>query len=179
MDSKRLDELLKKYWECETSLEEEQQLRSYFNRNDVPDELASTANLFRYFEAQKSGTLSDDFDSSVLKSVKEFAPRPGRTRTLVSYSLRIAAGVVVLVMAIFLVRQELRKPEPVAVTGELVDTYDDPQKAFEETKKALQMISKGFGRAEQQARKINAFNEAQEKIQTQLKKGTGTINHLN
>jgi hypothetical protein len=46
------------------------------------------------------------------------------------------------------------------------DTYDDPQKALEETKKALLMISKGFGRAEQQAKKINLLNEAQEKIQT-------------
>ena len=47
----------------------------------------------------------------------------------------------------------------------MVDTYDDPKLAFEETKKALMMISKSFGTAEEQAKKINMFNEAQEEIQ--------------
>ncbi len=55
----------------------------------------------------------------------------------------------------------VRETTPQAV----VDTYDDPKLAFEETKKALLMISKSFGTAEEQARKINMFNEAQEEIQ--------------
>jgi hypothetical protein len=82
--------------------------------------------------------------------------------SLVQISLRIAAGVAVVLAAVFFVRQEIRKN-----TNELVleDTYDDPQKALEETKKALMMISKGFGRAEAQAKKINLINEAQDKIQ--------------
>jgi predicted lipid-binding transport protein (Tim44 family) len=65
-----------------------------------------------------------------------------------------------LVAAVFFVRQEIRKSDTVAME----DTFNDPQKALEETKKALRMISKGFGRAEQQARKINLLNEAQDKI---------------
>lgn len=172
MDSKRLDELLKKYWDCQTSLEEEQELHNYFGQDNVPEELAPTASLFRYFEEQKQNSLQDDFDQILISKVKQGGSRTTKIRTLINYSLRIAAGVVVLVVATFLVRQELRKTDSVAVKGELVDTYDDPQKAFEETKKALEMIGRGFGRAEQQAKKINAFNEAQEKIQNQLKKET-------
>lgn len=173
MDSKRLDELLKKYWDCQTSLEEEQELREYFRQDNVPEELAPAASLFRYFEKQKHNLLHEDFDQSMISKVRQTAGvRTTKIRTLITYSLRIAAGVAVLVAATFLVRQELRKPDSVAVNGELVDTYDDPQKAFEETKKALEMIGRGFGRAEQQAKKINAFNEAQEKIQNQLKKDT-------
>ena len=53
----------------------------------------------------------------------------------------------------------------VANPPEVVDTYDDPKMAFEETKKALMMISKSFGTAEEQAKKINLFNKAQEEIQ--------------
>ena len=75
--------------------------------------------------------------------------------------MRIAAGIAVLLAATYLVRQEMRQDDPVAVE----DTYTDPKQAFEETKKALLMISKGFGSAEQQAKKINMFNEAQEKVQ--------------
>jgi len=41
----------------------------------------------------------------------------------------------------------------------------DHQLAFEETKKALMMISKTFGKAKQEAGKISVFNEAEQIIQ--------------
>jgi hypothetical protein len=47
----------------------------------------------------------------------------------------------------------------------MVDTYSDPKLAFEETKKALMMISKSFGHVEEEAKKINLLNEAKEEIQ--------------
>lgn len=171
MDSKRLDELLNKYWNCQTSLDEEQELRRYFSKNQVPEEVLPAASLFRYFEEQRNQTAQKDFNLAVLSKLKKANRiRTGKLRVLVRYSLQIAAGIAVLVVAVFLVRQELRKPDRPAGNGELVDTFDDPNRAFEETKKALEMISRGFVRAEQQAKKINAFNEAQEKIQHQLKK---------
>ena len=37
MDSRHLDELLQKYWNAETSLEEELQLREFFSREPVPE----------------------------------------------------------------------------------------------------------------------------------------------
>jgi hypothetical protein len=46
MDSNRIELLLKKYWGCETSLEEEKQLRDYFQGNDIPDQWKETASLF-------------------------------------------------------------------------------------------------------------------------------------
>ena len=64
-------------------------------------------------------------------------------------------------VAVWFVRSEIRQTTP----QELVDTYSDPELAFEETKKALLMISRSFGTAEEQAKKINLFNEAQQQIQ--------------
>lgn len=163
MDSNKLEELVKKYWDCETSLEEEQQLREYFREKHIPESWRETAALFRYFDEQKTKTVEPQFDEMVVTRIKETPKkREGNVVKWVAASLRIAAGVAVLLAAIYFVRQELRVDHAVAVE----DTFDDPQQAFEETKKALLMISKGFGRAEQQAKKINMFNEAQEKIQT-------------
>lgn len=161
MDSKKIEELLQKYWDCETSLEEEQQLREYFKGNAIP-ELGKEAALFNYFEQQKNKSVNEQFDKSVLGQLKKPA---GRVTNLVQTSLRIAAGVAVLVAAIFFVRQEIRKNDAVAME----DTFDDPQKALEETKKALMMISRGFGTAEKEAKKINLLNEAQGKIQNKEK----------
>lgn len=163
MDSEKLEELIKKYWDCETSLEEEQQLREYFCGENIPEPWRETAALFRYFDEQKSKTVEPRFDETVVNRIKALPrKREGKVVKWVSASLRIAAGVAVLLAAIYFVRQELRKDQVLAAE----DTFDDPQEAFEETKKALLMISKGFGRAEQQVKKINMFNEAQEKIQT-------------
>lgn len=160
MDSKHIEELLERYWNCETSLEEEQQLREYFSHGKVPETLTETKALFRYFEDQKKKTISDvAFDGEVMAKVH--SRKPGRIRKLFLSSMRMAAGIAVLMAAVWFVRQEVRKSTP----QEMVDTYNDPELAFEETKKALLMISRNFGHAEEQAKKINLFNEAQEKVQ--------------
>ena len=160
MDSKKIDELLNRYWNCESSLEEEQQLREYFRGKDIPEQLKETAALFQYFDLQKKQELNDPgFDHTVMKSVS--TPKKGKLVTLAYNAMRIAAGVAVLVVATFLVRNEIRKGSPTPTE----DTYDDPKLAFEETKKALMMNSKSFGTAEDQAKKINMFNEAQQQVQ--------------
>jgi hypothetical protein len=160
MDSNKIDELLNKYWNCETSLEEEQQLREYFRGKNIPEQLKETAPLFRYFDEHKKKAIEDTaFDAEVLKKVK--VPKNGKMVKLFYNSMRIAAGVAVLVVATWFVRDEIRKSDPQTTE----DTYDDPKLALEETKKALLMISKSFGRAEEKAKKINLFNEAQKQVQ--------------
>lgn len=162
MDSKQIEQLLEKYWSCETSLEEEQYLRDYFKTEAVSDSLRETAELFRYFDLQKKQQLSDtSFDQVVVKEIKANAPR-GKGVKLYNYA-RIAAGVAVLAAATFFIRQEIRKSYP----KEVADTYSDPKLAFEETKKALLMISKGFGKAQKETEKIKIFNEAEQKIRSE------------
>ncbi len=161
MDSNRINELLSKYWNCETSLEEEAELREHFKSSNIPDELKETAPLFQYFEENKKKSLSDiSFDGQVMEKISA-SPKQGRMASLVYNSMRIAAGLVVVLAATWFIRNEIRSSTP----QEVVDTYDDPKMAFEETKKALMMISKSFGTAKEQAKKINMFNEAQEEIQ--------------
>ena len=160
MDSDKINELLNRYWNCETSLEEEQQLRAFFRENEFPEQLKETAELFRYFDTRKKKTITDtSFDKEVLKKFR--IPKHGKIVKLVYNSMRIAAGIAVLLVAGYLVRNEIRQ----STATEVSDTYNDPKLAFEETKKALMMISKSFGSAEQKAKKINLFNEAQQQVQ--------------
>src|SRR3569832_1076592 len=104
MDSNRIEELLQKYWNCETSLDEEKQLRDYFQHADVPEQLKETASLFRYFEEQKSTSVQDiTFNGLIVHGHKA-----GRSRMLVYISLRIAAGVAVLIVAGWFIRHETK-----------------------------------------------------------------------
>ncbi len=162
MDSKTIAALLEKYWNAETTLEEEQQLREYFVGANVPDDMQETAALFRFLDAEKNKTLNENFETHVTKHLHR--RREGKIISMVSFKniARIAAGIFVVVAATYFIRQEVRKSYP----QELQDTYTDPQMAFEETKKALQMISNSFGKAKHETEKIKMFNEAEKKIQT-------------
>lgn len=168
MDSKEAEKLLAKYWACETSLEEERMLRDHFAKDGPTDATPDAAAMFRYFEMQHSREVHD---VALDRRVVEIA-RP-KTRTLnriIHSSLRIAAGIAVLVAAVWLVRSEIRENTP----REMVDTYSDPELAFEETKRALLMISRSFGTAEEQAKKLNLFNEAQQQISSEASEGAST-----
>ena len=161
MDSKQLEQLLEKYWSCETTLQEEESLRNYFQQAEVPEALRETAELFRFFEHEKSKALHESFNEVVTKKIRQ--RQGGKMVNMMTWVqvARVAAGVMVVVVAGYFIRHEIRKSYP----AEVVDTYSDPKLAFEETKKALLMISKSFGKAKKEAGRINVFNEAERKIQ--------------
>jgi len=164
MDSKEIGQLLEKYWNCETSLEDEKVLRDYFSGSEVPDQLKDAADLFRFFEGERKRALEANFDHDVMRSVKK-TERSAKVVSMVRWVqvARIAAGVFVVVVAGYFVRNEIMKSNQ-QQQAQVVDTFEDPKDALEETKKALMLISKSFGKAKEGAGKINLFNEAEDKI---------------
>lgn len=70
MDYKYIEQLLEKYWNCETSVEEEQILRSFFRQKELPEHLLRYKSLFAYQEAEKDIKLGDDFDSRILAGIE-------------------------------------------------------------------------------------------------------------
>jgi len=161
MDLHEVEKLLEKYWQCETSLEEEQALRDFFKAG-IPASHKGAGEFFQFLHAEKEKTLSKNFDGVVTKKLR--TRQGGKVIQMIGYGnlARIAAGIVVVVAATFLIRQEVRKSYP----KELQDTYSDPKMAFEETKRALEMISNSFGKAKKEASKMQMLNEAEKKIQS-------------
>ena len=64
MDFKYIEQLLERYWQCETSLEEEAQLRTFFTEEDVPEYLSRYKDLFVYQQLQQEEHLGADFDAA-------------------------------------------------------------------------------------------------------------------
>ena len=72
MDYKYIDQLLERYWRCETTLEEEQILRSFFSQTDVPEDLRKYRPLFVYEQTEpKTNRLGDDFDERMMSLIAE------------------------------------------------------------------------------------------------------------
>lgn len=70
MDFKYIEQLLERYWQCETSLEEEAQLRAFFSGNNVPPHLMRYKDLFVYQQLQQEEHLGEDFDARVLAQIE-------------------------------------------------------------------------------------------------------------
>lgn len=119
MDYKYIEQLLDRYFLCETSLEEESILRTFFEQSDVPANLSQYKDLF---QAQKvdEASLSDDFDQRILDIIgkddadamdgtNNNAPVVKIKRLSLSYQLRPffrAAAVVAIILSFSLAVQQ-------------------------------------------------------------------------
>ena len=70
MDYKYIEQLLERYWQCLTSVEEEQILCHFFSQEEVPAHLQRYAPLFACLQQEKKVGLSADFDEKVLARVE-------------------------------------------------------------------------------------------------------------
>lgn len=118
MDYKYIEQLLDRYFLCETSLEEESILRTFFEQSDVPASLLPYKDLF---VAQRMGDerLSDDFEERILAEISkdastdvqngEGAPVVKVKTISLSYKLRPffrAAAVVAIILSFSLAVQQ-------------------------------------------------------------------------
>ena len=69
MDYKYIEQLMERYWNAETSLEEESILRSFFSQENIPAEMEQWRPLF--VAGGEEPKLSDDFDTRILTMIGE------------------------------------------------------------------------------------------------------------
>ena len=67
MDYKYIEQLLERYWECQTTLEEETILRKFFAQEDIPASLLPYRDLFLAEENMAQAHLSEDFDARLME----------------------------------------------------------------------------------------------------------------
>ncbi|MCB0593017.1 MAG: hypothetical protein H6557_36345 [Lewinellaceae bacterium] len=96
MDYKVMEQLLDKYFDGETSLQEESRLREYFRRADVPEALQPYQPLFRHLHQERTHELGAGFDEKLLRQLQRAQPE-AKVRRLPAraWVLRIAAALVI------------------------------------------------------------------------------------
>ena len=94
MDYDRIIGLLDKYWKCETTLPEEEELRYFYKHcRQMPEELAEYRELFIFQEGERQIGLGNDFDRKILASI--YNKRPAGWRK----GLRVAAGLLAVAVS--------------------------------------------------------------------------------
>ncbi|WP_298551006.1 hypothetical protein [uncultured Algibacter sp.] len=140
-----IEKLLEKYENGETSLKEEQQLKYYFTQETVPPHLEMYKPMFTYFLVNKQEQFTKDV--------------PLKTNRNFNYKWISVAALVALMLGFYF--------GTTLNTGEL-GTYEDPQLAFNEFSKSMEMISSKFNKG---ASTVGYLNE--------VNKGTSALGYLN
>lgn len=76
MDYKYIEQLIERYFNCETSVGEESILKTFFSQNDVPAHLKQYAALFAYEESQADEALGEEFDQRVIDRLEAEGDAP-------------------------------------------------------------------------------------------------------
>lgn len=157
METAVIKALLEKYWQAETTVEEEQILAAYFKSPEVDAGLRPYADLFAYFEEESRISPGPDFESHILQAITP-------VRHFHWGMMAAAATVLVLVAGLFLFQpvKPTCNPDSVAqttgsqatgspatgsqattnaATAQISDTYDDPEQALAAVRHALLIAS--------------------------------------
>ena len=123
MEFNKIEILIEKYFQGETSIAEEKELRSYFSSPDVAPHLEQYKAMFGYFTEAKQQKFTQEI--------------PQQTKKRKVMWLSIAASIVVLfgMVTFFMINTDE------AVTQNELGSYDSPEQAFRETQKALALLS--------------------------------------
>lgn len=110
MDYKTINNLIGKYFEGETSLEEEKVLRTYFNGPNVEDSLLPYQSVFQFWEEQQAIQLEENFDAELLRLLEIQPTRKNILRPLNTWVIRIAAAIVLALGVWWLVPDQVTPP---------------------------------------------------------------------
>lgn len=144
MELRTIEILLEKYFDAETSIAEEKQLQLYFSSPDVAPHLEQYRPMFGYFA--QAGT--QQFEKPLpLKAKRNYRPW-----------ISVAASVAVMLgmFTIFNNQEQAAQSE--------LGTYDDPEVAFRETQKALNMLSKNVNVGVESVNYIGEYEKSRKTI---------------
>ena len=119
MDYKYIEQLLERYWNCQTTLEEERILRSFFSQEDVPAQLLQYKDLFDCEKEIAEDKLGEDFDAKMMQMIEQ--PKVVRLSRL-TFKQRIMPLIkAVAVVAVSAAPIGPPAKKPMVVTGKMLD----------------------------------------------------------
>jgi len=144
MELDRIEQLLEKYFEATTTVAEKAELKAYFKQADVAPHLQVHAPLFQYF----SQTKEEQFTKQVpLKPRKNY------------YRWISVAASVVLFFGIYFGNSSYQ-----SYLETEKQNQEQAQYAYDETKKALNLLAENFGKGTEKVAYLKEFDKTTQKI---------------
>jgi len=153
MDKQTIDAFLDKYWAGESSLEEEQSLRTYFSAGDVANAHKDAGVLFGFYNSERDIVAS--------KAIKDMLPQNAKTsETKIRHFnwTRVAASII-LIFSMLVGWNYFTAPTTNQTAA--VEEISDPDEAYRVTMEALAYLSNKYDKGAkplQTLAKVNATN---------------------
>lgn len=153
MESHKIEQLLKKYFEATTTVSEEAALRTYFSQDKVAEHLERYAPMFRYFSDAKE----EEFDKKVrLGPDTRVSKRPWMGWVA-------AAAVVLLSAGIYFNLDTFPSTGPLPSAGSLTATESLKQEYTQEeiasAQEALSLLAINFNKGTEQLSHLQQFEK--------------------
>lgn len=159
MDYNKITNLIDRYWNGETSLDEEQEIRSFFrSQGSLPPHLEQHRKWFIGIDDLTRITLGEDFDNRILAEIEKHSVLDARKRTHKIFFSRWRIVAASVAASLFLLLGWMK-----FVVPESKMTYDEAQETILLVKDVLYFTSANLNKAKNIAcenlGKIDVMNE--------------------
>jgi len=149
MELDKIENILDKYFQGETTIAEEKELKEYFSSPNVAQHLEQYKPLFGYFSQVKQQKTTQEI------------PLQTKKRNVAWLSIAASAVVLLGIGTFYYVSEE--PTTPVVAQSEL-GTYDNPEEALAATQKALALLSSNVNVGIESVQYIQEYEQSKNKI---------------
>jgi hypothetical protein len=157
MNLQRIDDLIVKYENGESSLAEEQELREFFLNDESPEELREYRDILRAMENFHSVRITNpEFDEKVLDAIAARTDNPSlHFRYSKPFVFTGIAAALILIFGLYFILKQTKTAE---------DTYSDPAIAYAETRRVLLLVSENLNAGHREMAKLSHLNQGLEEL---------------
>lgn len=165
METKEIAKLLQKYFNGESTGDEEKALETYFTSENVADEFKEYKDFFSGISE-----LANTNDSNIEEEIMDFIlENENREKTRYRWLWQTVTGIaasVIIILGGFLFYQQQQKPYK--------DTFEDPKEAYAYAQQTLQFVAEKYNKG---IAGLSGFEKLQ-KAAKPIKKGIAPINEF-
>jgi len=172
MESQKIHILLQKYFDAETTLDEENELITYFSSGEVDETLKMYVPMFsgiKELSVDEDLNLGDDLMNFILESEHK---EKLKYRWMWQMVTGVAASVILVMLAVNFYGDR----------NQWKDTYSNPDQAYAEASKTLNFVAGKYNKGLAQLRPIGRIETAVNPLNSGMKtlnKGFDQMNELN
>ncbi len=161
MKTEEIKHLLHRYFEGETTVQEERELETYFISGEVADELKQYKGFFSGI-SELSGSVNDDtIESDILNYISRNEPAQKSKRVWLWQAVSGIAASVILVVGGFLFFQQQEQ--------QYADTFEDPAVAYAYAEQTLHYMSAKYNQGLAALSNFDKLQTAAEPLQEGVK----------
>lgn len=166
METKEIAKLLQKYFNGETTGEEERTLETYFASGNVAEEFKEYTDFFTGITELVTNKSDSDIEEEIMDFILE---NENREKTKYRWLWQTVTGIaasIIIILGGFLFYQQQQKP--------FKDTFDDPKEAYAYAQQTLQFVSVKYNKG---MAGLSEFEKLQ-KAAKPIKKGLAPVNEF-